>query len=295
VVGSRATFPTRWVLAIRYTDRRVAAIATERCFVSVFYPRANLWAARSIPAMWIVLLILPLALVNPVAAASGQVQGKILLESDSSPLSGATITLVPINISVAPLSATPISGSNGGSTGSGAATATTTSGKDGTFSVSGLAPGQFAICVKDPLGTVTDPCAWRDSRTTVTVVANSPSTGVVVRVKKASVVRIRLNDAIQALAKKATDSAPPHVLVGAFDLRGMFHPALEVHKDSTGTDYQLAIPVDSPIRMTVYSTQIKLADSVNTAISSQGFSGTFVQISSDSQTKTFTFNTVGRN
>jgi len=66
--------------------------------------------------------------------------------------------------------------------------------------------------------------------TSVNVAASSLSSGLVVRVKKASTVTVRVNDTAQALAQKPTEAYPPHVLVGAFDMRGGFHPAREVQK-----------------------------------------------------------------
>ena len=179
------------------------------------------------------------------ATAGGQVQGKVILDSDGAAVSGVTITLAQVSAtpranSMNPpnsgtVTTTPISGGTAGA----AATATATSAKDGSFSVSGLATGQFAVCVKDPNAAVIDPCLWTDSRTTVAVTAGTLSSGLLVRVKKASTVTVRVNDTAQALAQKSTELYPPHVLVGAFDVRGGFHPAREVRKDATGISYQL--------------------------------------------------------
>jgi hypothetical protein len=237
------------------------------------------------------------------AAGAGQVQGKIVLDSDGSAISGVTITLVQVSATPSAISANPVNSGtvtttpvSGGSGAAGAAaTATTTSAKDGSFSVAGLATGQFAVCVKDPNATVIDPCLWTDSRTIVNVAASSLSSGLVVRVKKASTVGVRVNDAAQALVQKSTDVYPPHVLVGAFDSRGAFHPAREVQKDSTGISYQLPIPVDSPVRVTIYSAQVQLATNSNVSLPAQGYSTTFVQPSSQTRTNSFTFNAVGRN
>jgi hypothetical protein len=238
------------------------------------------------------------------AVAAGQVQGKVVLDSDGSAVTGVTITLVQISatpkaaainpVNSGTVTTTPISGSSLAG-GSAATTATTTSAKDGTFSVPGLATGQFAVCVKDPKAAVIDPCLWTDSRTSVNVAASSLSSGLVVRVKKASTVTVRVNDTAQALAQKPTEAYPPHVLVGAFDMRGGFHPAREVQKDATGISYQLPIPVDSPIRLTLSSAQVKLATSSNVALPAKGYSTTFVQPSGASQTNSFSFNAVGRN
>jgi hypothetical protein len=206
------------------------------------------------------------------------------------PPNSGTVTTAPISGASAAAGASTAPGAS-----SAATTATATPANDGSFSVASLAVGQFAICVKDPSGAVIDPCLWTDSRTTVNIVAGNMTSGLVVRVKKASAVSVRVNDTAQALAQKSTDAYPPHVLVGAFDARGGFHPAQEVQKDSTGISYQLPIPVDSPVRVTIYSAQVQLATSSNVSLPAQGYSMTFVQPSSQSQTNSFTFNAVGRN
>jgi hypothetical protein len=169
------------------------------------------------------------------AVVGGKVQGKVVLDSDGSAVSGVTVTLVQISAIPRPAAASPINSgtvtvtpisASGGTAGT-ATTATTASETNGSFSVGDLAAGQFAVCVKDPNAAVIDPCLWTDSRTTVPVTAGNVSSGFVVRVKKASTVSVRVNDTAQTLAPKPTEAYPPHVLVGAFDARGGFHPARE--------------------------------------------------------------------
>ncbi len=238
------------------------------------------------------------------SAAAAQVQGKVVLDSDGSAVSGVTVTLVQVStvpratatspVGGGAITVTPISSGSSGAP-STATTATTTPAADGSFSVGGLATGQFAVCVRDPKAAVIDPCLWTDSRTTVPVTAGNLSSGLIVRVKKASTVSVRVNDTAQALVQKPGEAYPPHVLVGALDARGGFHPAQQAEKDSAGISYQIPIPVDSPIRLTVYSAKVQLATSSNVALPAQGYSTTFVQPSGQSQTNSFTFNAVGRN
>jgi len=190
------------------------------------------------------------------AVVGGQVQGKIVLDNDGSAVSGVTVTLVQISATprataVSPINSgtvttAPISAS-GATTGT-ASTITTASAANGSFSVAGLATGQFAVCVKDPKAAVIDPCSWTDSRTMVPVTAGNMSSGLIVRVKKASSLSVRVNDTAQALFQRPGELNSPHVLVGAFDARGGFHPAHEA-KDSSGVTYVLPIPVDSRGRL----------------------------------------------
>jgi hypothetical protein len=236
----------------------------------------------------------------------GEVQGKVVLDSDGSAVSGVTIALVqtsttpratPMNpVNSGTVTTTPISTVSAPGTApiSSPTAATAISANDGSFNASGLSTGQFAVCVKDPSGSVIDPCLWTDSLTTVKVTAGSLSSGLLVRVKKASTVSVQVNDTAQALVQQPTDAHPPHILVGAFDARGGFHPARQ-QKTSAGINYQLAIPVDSPIRVSIYSAQVQLETGASVAVPAKGYSTTFVQPSSQSQTTSFTFNAVGRN
>lgn len=215
------------------------------------------------------------------AVATGSVQGKIVVDSDGSAVSGASISLVAA----------------GGGTGAGSASAvrTFTSAADGTFTVAGLAAGRYSVCVRDPSGSVIDPCSWTDSLTTLTAAAGNTSTSFTVRVKRASTISVQVNDPAQALALTAADTYPPHVLVGAFGVGGIFHTAREVSNDASGRSFGLSVPVDSPVSLTVYSAQVKLTTDSNQPIPPQGYSVPFVQPSNGAQIAPFVFNAVGRN
>lgn len=210
------------------------------------------------------------------SAVAGQIQGKVVLEAGGSALSGATVTAYRI----APAPAVRVS---------------TSTGSDGSFTVAGLAPGRYGICVKHPSGTLIDPCQWPYIQRPLSVTNGGTSGGVVIRMKKASALNVRVNDTGQFLARKSSEAFPPHVLVGAFDMRGAFHPALQTGKDSSGVSYQLSIPVDFPIRLTVGSPKVKLEDAQHAPVPLKGHSEIVVQPSSQSQQRSFTFNAVGRN
>lgn len=239
---------------------------------------------------------------SAAAGAPGQVQGKVVLDSDGSAVPGAAVTVyrigatqgasAPNSVNSGTVTTTAIAGSTGGTT---ATTASAATAKDGTFSVTGLAAGQFGVCVKDSTSTVIDPCLWPDSLTTVNVASGSLSSGLVVRAKKATLTTVRVNDTGQFLAAASGQATPPHVLIGAFDMRGLFHPAMEVKKDSTGITYQLAMPVDSPVRITAFSAQVKLQTGQGAAVPAQGYSAPAIQPSNQTQPLSFTFNAVGRN
>lgn len=214
----------------------------------------------------------------PPPVNTGQILGKVVKEGNGSALSGASVTAY--RISPAPT-----------------VSATASTGKDGSFTIGGLSSGQYGICVNDGSGALINPCNWVDLATTVTVVDGSATSGVQISMKASSTLNVRVNDAGQFMGKKAGETSPPHVLVGAFDLKGVFHPAVESQKDNSGISYQLSIPQDFPVRMSLYSVHVKLEDDQHNPVPPGGVSQMIVHPSNQSpgQQKSFTFNAIGRN
>ena len=91
------------------------------------------------------------------------------------------------------------------------------------------------------------------------------------------------------------ESAPPQVLVGVFDLKGVFHPARETKQAGATTNYDISVPVDLPVKLTVYSLKVKLQTAQQAPVAAQGWSQMIVIPSNQPQSKTFTFNATGRN
>ena len=211
---------------------------------------------------------------NTATTSGGNLQGKVVLDNDGSAVAGVTVVAYKTVVA-----ATAI-GSSG----------TAVTAKDGSFTISGLTSGQFRVCVRDSTGTLVDPCQWGDSPKPVAL-----SAGLVIRVKKVSTVSVRINDTGQYLIAKSATAPKPHVLVGAYDAQGLFHPAMQTAQDATGVSYQLTISVDTPVRLSLFSAQVKLTDSQNVAIPAQGYATTFIQPSSQTTQKSFVFNAVGHN
>jgi hypothetical protein len=207
---------------------------------------------------------------------TGQIQGKVVLDSSGAAVSGAVVTAY--RISPAPT-----------------VSAKASTGQDGSFTVPGLSSGQFGLCVIGSTATLLDPCKWVDLQTTVKVTDGSATSGVVIRLKQASALNVRLNDVAQALAQTPGGAAPPHVLVGVFDLKGIFHPLNQTQNDSTGVTYELDIPFDYPVRLTVYSVKVKLQTGQSAPVAAAGYSVMVVHPSGQSQQPSLTFKTVGLN
>lgn len=220
------------------------------------------------------LLIAACLSLTPCAFAAGTLSGKVAADVDGAPLAGAKVTVYRSN---------PAPG----------VTQTVTTGADGSFSVSGLAPGRYGICVKPASGAYIDPCGWADLLKTVQVSDGATAAAGSIRLRAATVLRVRVNDAAQALAKKAGDKAPPHVLVGVFDFRGMFHAAAEIRRDGAGVSFELPMPPDLPVTLRVYSGQVKLETEQHASVSAKGYSEVVIH-SQKSPPTVHNFNAIGR-
>jgi len=205
---------------------------------------------------------------------TGQIQGQVILDSGGSAVPGATVTAY--RISPAPT-----------------VSATASTGKGGSFTVSSLTTGQYGLCVKSATAGLIDPCQWLDLITPVNVTNGNVTAGVTIRLKPASSLSVTINDTALVLPQAAGQAAPPHVLVGAYDLKGFLHP-LNQTKSATGNSYGLDIPFDFPVRLVVYSAKVQLQTSKGAAVPASGYTVLVVNPSSaPSQQASFSFNTVG--
>lgn len=205
----------------------------------------------------------------------GRISGQVILRSGGSPLAGATVTVTRL----AP--APPV-------------TSTAVTDARGAFAASGLPTGQYGVCVKASDNTLLDPCNWTEFRTTVQITSANPTpASVTVRVAASSALNFQVNDAAAVLTPKSGATTIPRVLVGVFDMQGMFHPALQTRKDTSGTSYQVNIPFDSPVRMVVYSAHVQLSQAQSGPVSAKGFSQITVQPSNKAPLSAVVFTTTG--
>ena len=123
---------------------------------------------------------------------------------------------------------------------SGLQTASGTTGKDGAFLISGLEAATYVLCMKPAAGYL-DPCEWGPQAARVEVAAGKAVTGVKVRVRAASTLKIRLNDSGGLLSQAAHAG---HISVGVTTPGGTFHPSAQTGNDGAGFDFQVEVPLD---------------------------------------------------
>src|SRR5215470_17990416 len=81
-------------------------------------------------------------------------------------------------------------------------TRSTTSAADGSFQIQGLLAGQYSLCAQLPAGGYLDACRWSLTSRNITLANRQTSAGNTVTLRKASVLKIRLQDPNRQRAQK---------------------------------------------------------------------------------------------
>ena len=134
-----------------------------------------------------------------------------------------------------------------------------TSGSDGAFAFSNLPAGAYHLCVQVPAGGYLNPCAWSNTPPALTIAAGQSVTGFQVKIAAGSVLKLRLNDPNSVL--KSAGAAPPPVMMSVHAPGALFVPFAMSAKDQNGSDHVVTIPFDVPVRVSVQSNQLSLANS----------------------------------
>jgi hypothetical protein len=118
---------------------------------------------------------------------------------------------------------------------------------NGAFSISGVAPGTYSICVQEPGGAHLDPCHW-STPTKINVAAGQTVSNASISAVKGTLLQVRVNDPA-GLWK--TGNGKPEVLVGVILPSSLFQPMRLAYSDPMGRTYDLAIPAGTPVKMSV--------------------------------------------
>jgi Carboxypeptidase regulatory-like domain len=212
-------------------------------------------------------------LAQGVPVATGTVQGSVV--------SGTGVAVAKATVFVYPLD--PLS----------RFTANTLTTAAGSFSIAAVPAGRYVLCARPATSNLADSCTWGITRLIVEVPVPAGAAPISIHLKAASVLKVRINDTGGYLERRPTDKAGPHVLVGVLSL-GKFVPAVVSGQDKTGIDYSLRVPSDTPLPLRVYSMNVKLQDSANAVVASQGYSSVIVQSSANPVSPPMVFSAVGR-
>jgi len=144
-----------------------------------------------------------------------------------------------------------------------------------------------------PGGGYLDPCQWSGQPVKITLAAGQQSTGNALTISTGSTLKVRVDDPQDFLGKKAADGRDPHLMVGVWQVTGMFYPLHIDSKDKGGANFQVTVPLDTPLKLHVSSPDLKIADSNGAPIPSAGDQQPFQHGSSDVNPKSFKYSVTG--
>jgi hypothetical protein len=224
-------------------------------------------------------LILTLTISFALIAQSGapSIQGTVTDGSNNKAIGGAFVTA--IRSGLPPFSQT------------------TQTGADGSYQLQSLAAGAYSLCVQVPGDGYLDPCRLGNPAAPITLAAGQQSTGTVTKLKAATILKVRLNDSGGFLAQTTKDGHEPDLLIGVLGTgpQRTFYPAHLAGRDKAGSDYQVAVPLDTPLVLSVASNSLKLADAAGLVLPNNATKQGFQHATGDPNPQSFTFTITGVN
>jgi len=212
----------------------------------------------------------PAATSQQTASISGTV-----VSSDGTPLTA----IVAVNSNVTSTASIP------------SPSLTTTSTSNGSFQLSKVPAGTYQICVTVQSGPFVDPCLWNPGGTTIPLAASQSLASQVIRVQKAAVLHVRINDPQQLSNTEQSDGTPRGILMGVFAAGNLFYSLLPKSADATGFDQEIAIPGGTVVPFTIAPVGLSLTDASGNAIPATGATVTIsVPLASISTPTVLTYN-----
>jgi hypothetical protein len=127
----------------------------------------------------------------------------------------------------------------------------------GNFSLSGVAPGTYSICVQAPGSPHLDPCNWAKPVQVRVTAGETVAAGSVVAVK-GTLLQVRVND---PGGLWQVGSGNPDILLGVQLPAALFQPMRLASSDSAGKSFDVAIPAGTPVQITMYAPHFTIVDS----------------------------------
>ncbi|MEO8128444.1 MAG: carboxypeptidase-like regulatory domain-containing protein [Bryobacteraceae bacterium] len=134
------------------------------------------------------------------------------------------------------------------------------SGQRGAFRFDDVYEGQYSLCAQAPGGPWLDPCEW-DLKPTMALLSDAQrSVAVTMIMKMGAVVPIRIDDAGRLLSAHEGKTPGAHLLLAVSNDPLIFHPALLISRDATGSNHQIVVPFDTPVKLVAFSSFFRLTD-----------------------------------
>ncbi len=157
---------------------------------------------------------------------------------------------------------------------------------NGAFSLESLPVGDYLLCATVPTAAYLDPCSWQGAvRATVTAAS---VTQVTLTLTKGVFLRVRVNDPTGLLPSVVDGPFGGGLAAGVKFGNGAYLGAANTDVDSGGRDYQMVIPVGTPLSLWLHSSKVALVNSQGHAVSTSGALVPFQAVAGLDQLFTFT-------
>src|SRR5207253_2092089 len=124
-------------------------------------------------------------------------------------------------------------------------------------------------------------CQWSLSPPALTLANRQTSAGNTMTLRRASVLKIHIQDPNRQLAQKTRDGRRPHLLIGVPTPRGALAPARLARQDAAGADFEVTVPFDTRLTLHVVSRGLKLGDDRASPLAGNAARQSFQQASAD--------------
>jgi hypothetical protein len=226
----------------------------------------------------LLLAVLYFAALLAAQTSNSSIQGSVSDSSSHKPIPSAL--LIAVRIGLPPFSRT------------------TRSGADGAFQIQGLIAGAYSLCAQVAGDQYLDPCQWTGGPATVTLAPGQIVTGLSMKLTPASIVHIQVRDPQKTLSLKTKDGRTPGLSIGVTGPKGLVYPARRLggpapQSASDTYSFQLAIPRDTTLILSIASHDLKLSDSNGVALPANASQQAFQHATADPNPKSFAFTISG--
>ena len=141
---------------------------------------------------------------------------------------------------------------------------------DGSFTISNLAAGSYALCAQTSIPGWLDPCHFAPAVSPVALEPGKALSGVRIVMAKGAILQVRIDDPGTILPATAAASAALDVEVLVRSSNNLYYHSRIVSADATGRNHEITVPFGTSQSLIVRSRQFVLKDPAGAAIPVSG-------------------------
>lgn len=166
---------------------------------------------------------------------------------------------------------------------------------DGGFQLVGLPEGKYHVCAYVPGSDLINPCAWSLTPPSALVTASQTTTVAPIVLARGRRVDVRIEDTGGLLEAHEGKTTGAHLLLGVWWGNGLYAPLHVKSKDSRGRNYEILIPVNVPLQLSIQSSFFSVGDANGKALAKGSATNIPILLSEADTGKSQTFTVLGRN